>query len=79
MPRNVRNFWLEIEVDGKKTKVATGPISKDGGVRVVVKMRDRGEIVEAGVLTGRADSDGFLKLSWDSPDGLSMTLANTNR
>lgn len=79
MPRNVRNFWIEIEVDGKKTKVATGPISKDGGVRVVVKMRDHGEIVEAGVLTGRAHSGGSLELSWDSPGGLAMTLANTVR
>ena len=79
MSRNARNFWLEIEVDGRRAKVATGPISTDVGFRVVVKMRDRGEIVGAGVLTGRAHSDGFLELSWDSPDGLPTTLATTVR
>ncbi len=52
MPRNVRNFWLELDVDGKRTRVETGPQSKDGGFSLDVKMRDEGGIVRAALLTG---------------------------
>ena len=40
MPQNVRNFWIELEVDGKKTKVATGPRSKDGEFYLSISMRN---------------------------------------
>jgi hypothetical protein len=46
MPKNVRNFWIEIEVDGNKSKVATGPISKDGGFSCIILMRENGKISE---------------------------------
>lgn len=52
MPRNVRNFWIELNIDGKKTQIATGPIRKDGGFSLSIKMRDRGEILRAGTITG---------------------------
>lgn len=42
MPRNVRNFWIEAEVDGRKTPIAFGPVGKDGGFRLIVHMRDGG-------------------------------------
>jgi hypothetical protein len=44
MPRNVRNFWIELEVDGKRTRVATGPVRKDGGFTMRVLMREDGDI-----------------------------------
>ena len=43
MPKNVRNFWIELEVDGRKTKIATGPRSKDGGFKLILKMRENGK------------------------------------
>lgn len=40
MPQNVRNFWIELEVDGRKSKIATGPVSKDGAFSLRVSMRN---------------------------------------
>ena len=45
--RNVRNFWIEIYVDGKKTKVACGPRNKDGGALITVKQRSGGTVTTA--------------------------------
>lgn len=63
MPRNVRNFWIELEVDGNKTKVATGPVRKDGGFRMTILRRAEGGIAnEAMLVRGRVDGEGFLVL-----------------
>lgn len=43
MPRNTRNFWIELQVDGHK-QIATGPRSKDGGFEMTIKLRENGEI-----------------------------------
>ena len=55
MPKNVRNFWIELVVDGKKTKVATGPRSKSGGFSLTVKQRDLGGIRTAVEVVGRVN------------------------
>lgn len=52
-PRCVRNFWIELEVDGKKERIATGPRSSGGGFRLTIKMRVGGEIEEVATLTGQ--------------------------
>ena len=54
MPRNVRNFWLELDVDGRKNKIAAGPASKEGGFRLSIYMRDRGDVQLVGYIRGRA-------------------------
>jgi len=51
MPQNVRNFWLECEVDGRRETVACGPKAKDGGLRLKLKVRHKGEVHEALYLT----------------------------
>lgn len=61
MPRNVRNFWLELTVDGKTSRVETGPQSKDGGFQLTIKMRDEGDITIAASIVGVA-TDGKLAL-----------------
>lgn len=59
MARNVRNFWIELEIDGRVTKVATGPRRKDGGFLLKVHMRDKGEICRDLVkITGRMERVG---------------------
>ena len=71
MPRNVRNFWVELNVDGR-TEIAAGPRSKDGGFRLVVRVREDGAISEKHlVITGRALSDGTLEVAADlfAPNG----------
>lgn len=69
MPRNVRNFWIELSVDGSATRVETGPRSKDGGFSLVVLMRDDGGIVRALEVNGRTLSDGSLRLEATSKGG----------
>jgi len=42
-----RNFWIEVDIDGYKNKLKGGPRPKDGGMEIILKMRDKGEIIEA--------------------------------
>lgn len=60
MPRNVRNFWIEVNVDGRKSRIATGPIRKDGGFQIVIKQRDRGGVVDSFEVTGFVNSESEL-------------------
>jgi len=60
MPRNVRNFWLELTVDGKTSRVETGPQARDGGFRLVILQRDKGGIIRAMEVDGRATSMGLV-------------------
>lgn len=63
MPRNVRNFWIELQVDGRYTPIATGPVSKDGGFRVKVRIRENGTISDNYVeLIGVASPNGNLNI-----------------
>lgn len=63
MPRNVRNFWIEAEIDGRATPLAGGPVRKEGGFHLRVMMRDKGGIITPAFITGTADADGALTLS----------------
>lgn len=40
----IRNFWIECEIDGRKTTLTGGPQAKDGGFYLTIKMRDNGGI-----------------------------------
>ena len=62
MPRNVRNFWLELDIDGRKSRVATGPVGRDGGFNMTILVRDQGDIKRAARITGRANDAGDLDL-----------------
>ena len=67
-PRNVRNFWLVIEVDGRKTKVCLGPKNKNGGFSAQVFMRDNGESKCMGQLVGKSINENTLDLDWHTAD-----------
>lgn len=68
MPRNVRNFWIEVKVDGRKSQIATGPTGKDGGFYLRVLVRENGAISERVLaVEGRALSDGRLVLIATGP------------
>ena len=62
MPRNVRNFWLEANIDGRDTTLEGGPISKDGGFRLTIYQRHNGDVVKALDITGQVSHDGELQL-----------------
>lgn len=63
MPRNVRNFWIEVEVDGKRTRIATGPRAADGGFSMTISQRRKGNVMKAAVITGDWTPDGNLTLA----------------
>jgi len=44
MPRNVRNVWHMLEVDGRTSKVETGPKNGNGGSYERVLFREEGDI-----------------------------------
>jgi hypothetical protein len=63
MPRNVRNFWITLDVDGSKKKVATGPRNRDGGFSCRVQMRSDGSILEDELVIEGRNKNGLLKLT----------------
>lgn len=62
MPRNVRNFWLEADIDGRETSLEGGPVSKDGGFTAALYIRDEGSVQRAVTIHGWV-SGGELNLS----------------
>ena len=62
MPRNVRNFWVDAEIDGRETRLTGGPVARDGGISIHVQMRDGREITLPLKVNGFARPDGSLRL-----------------
>jgi hypothetical protein len=63
MPRNVRNFWVTLHVDGRETPVETGPRAKDGGFKIVIQQRENGGISNKTFeVIGRVLPDGLLQI-----------------
>lgn len=75
MPRNVRNYWVEADVDGRQSSLAGGPRSKDGCIDVTLHMRHEGEITTPVKIRGRVASDGTLRLYVDI-DGSDAVVTN---
>lgn len=67
MPRNVRNFWVESDIDGRATKLEGGPVSKDGGFDTNVYIRDGGQVEKALTIYGTPHPDGSLTLTVTNP------------
>ncbi|MHB9019374.1 MAG: hypothetical protein ACYC3G_00650 [Minisyncoccota bacterium] len=58
----MRNFWIEGEVDGRKTVLTGGPRSKDGGFTLTVFIKDHGTSRKALQVDGFVNSTGELVL-----------------
>jgi hypothetical protein len=63
MPRCVRNFFLQIEVDGKKTPIRTGPRSKNGGFHCRLLIRTDGQVHNDDVTIEGRERNGLLYLT----------------
>jgi len=57
-----RNWWLELEVDGRKAKVETGPRSKDGGFNLIIRQRVHGDSQVALTVEARVTDEGLLQM-----------------
>lgn len=62
MPRNVRNFWVEADIDGRRERLSGGPVARDGGFELTVYIRDRGSVRRAVEMRGYEYEDGKLRL-----------------
>ena len=58
----VRNWWIEADIDGRRTNLAGGPRNKDGGFELRIYQRDKGGINHIGYIYGRSDNRGNLIL-----------------
>jgi hypothetical protein len=65
----VRNFYIECDIDGRTNTLTGGPGNREGGFSMVIKQRDRGSIIIAMKITGRADSLGNLVLEAEVSGG----------
>jgi hypothetical protein len=72
----VRNFWLDARIDGRSTTLSGGPVSKDGGFDLSIKIRSEGEVWEALVVRGYALPAGVLRLTVDASEG--VAIVNTH-
>ena len=63
-----RNFWINAAVDGRKTPLAGGPRSKDGGMEVLLTVREDGGISDVVRITCRSDGGKNTIRVW-GPDG----------
>lgn len=77
MPRNVRNFWVDLDVDGR-SRVGTGPQRHDGGIDLHLYVRDRGAVIDSFRIAGRSIS-GKLYLTVFGPDGREVAEHVTER
>lgn len=78
MPRNVRNFWLELEVDGRKSRIKTGPRRADGGFALRILVREDGCVSSREVVLIGREKDGKLTVTlW--ADGESSQLLEVER
>ena len=63
-----RNYWINAEIDGRKTPLAGGPRGKDGGMDVTLLVREDGGISEAVRIACRSDGAKNTIRVW-GPDG----------
>jgi len=63
MPRNVRPSWCVLEVEGRKSRIATGPVARTGMMEANFSMRDHGSIDTNKVtVTMLPDKEGLTTL-----------------
>lgn len=54
----VRNFWVEVEIDGRKTILRGGPAAKNGGFKATFYQRSNGGKKVASIVTGSVSPCG---------------------
>lgn len=68
MPRCVRNFWLDARIDGRRSRFASGPRSRDGGFVLDIYMRDRGGVPKEPLRVHGQCRDGRLSVVIEDGD-----------
>lgn len=57
MPRNVRNLWMEIHINGRVNPLVGGPASADGQTNGVIYIRHKGGVWRLGSINQSVNMD----------------------
>ena len=79
MPRIVRNFCIDLNVDGRKHAVATGPKGYWGGLRLTLQQRNEGWVDKALKIDCYYGSDGQLHTRVYAGEGHAVYTVTTDR
>lgn len=74
----LRNFWVEADIDGRKTKLKGGPRNKTGGLHLKIRVRDSGTSV-LGCKIICTEHDGDLILMFYDKNGQLVYRSTTRR
>lgn len=75
----MRNFYVDGEIDGRKTHVTGGPQSRNGEMNLTITQRDHGEISTAFTLRSYVLDDGRLCTTVFDRNGKHVTEYITER
>jgi len=64
----VRNWWIEADIDGRRTELSGGPRAKTGGFTLRIYQRNCGAIMTAARIEGFAKDNGDLILRIHAPE-----------
>lgn len=62
----VRNFYVRGKADGRRTEFTGGPQSKEGGLRITITQRDKGEVTTACTVACREEDGQLITIVYDS-------------
>lgn len=62
MPRRVRNFWVEVDIDGRKHKLTGGPRGRSGGFNLTIMQREDGVVTVPVEINGYTIDDEIVLL-----------------
>ena len=73
----MRDWWIEVEIDGRKRKLAGGPRAKDGGFALTIRQREEGESVEVLRVLGVVHPGEYLETNVVWPQSPSTDVPET--
>jgi len=75
----IRNFYINCEIDGRKSRLTGGPRAKDGGFNLTIYQRSEGEKIIALEVDGVVRADGKLRLEIMKNDDILMVSSIEDR
>lgn len=77
--KNVRNFWIDCDIDGRESILSGGPRSKTDGMSVIIKQRNNGDVTTALTVSCFVNVDGDLETYVADAHGNEVTKVITKR
>ena len=76
----LRNFWIDCDIDGRKTSLSGGPRARNGGMEIDIRQRDSNESVKAlSIRCGQDYSTGDLYTEVYDAEGILIYEFTTKR